>query len=295
VLDPAAAQMRSIPRDPRSWAITAASSYVIAIDNISDIPVWWSDALCTAVTGQGWADRALYSDDDVAVLSFRRVIYLTSVDPGGLREDFASRLIRIRLNEIADADRRTEADVAAAWQAAHPVVLAGLLDLAAGVLAVLPDVQMDGMPRMADFARLLTALDGVAGTSGMARYTEAMEDLLTDVLDSDPVAVAVRDGITEPWKGTTKQLLDKLMAPFLARSKRQAPRYFPRDFPRSPMAMSARLRRAEPALRKLGWKVEHSRGTKGRRYVSITPPPADFEVMWDLADHDGSGDDDDED
>src|SRR5205823_139858 len=117
--------------------------------------------------------------------------------------DFASRLIRIRLGEITDAARRTEADVARAWAKAHPAVLAGLLDLAVDVLKELPRVQMAGMPRMADFARVLAALDTVAGTSGMARYTEAMEDLLTDVIDSDPLAVAVRDGITAPWKGTT--------------------------------------------------------------------------------------------
>jgi hypothetical protein len=244
------------------------------------------------VTGAGWADRALWTDDDVAVLAFKRVIYLTSVDPGALREDFASRLIRLRLTGIPDTARRTEAEISSAWEQAHPVVLAGLLDLAVMVAARVPHVRMAGMPRMADFARLLTALDAVAGTTGMARYTEAMEDLLSDVIDSDPVAVAVRDGIISPWSGTTSQLLSYLMQPFLAHSKGKAARYFPKDWPRSPQALTARLRRAEPALRKLGWSIEHAKGTHGRRTVTITPPPSSgWDELAELADPCTGGDD----
>jgi hypothetical protein len=44
---------------------------------------------------------------------------------------------------------------------AHPVALGGLLDLTAAVLARLPDVRLDRRPRMADYARVLAAVDQV--------------------------------------------------------------------------------------------------------------------------------------
>ena len=54
VLDPSPADLRSYPRDVETWAISAAGSWAVAIDNVSTIPDWLSDSLCKAVTGDGW-------------------------------------------------------------------------------------------------------------------------------------------------------------------------------------------------------------------------------------------------
>jgi len=62
LVDPSSALLRSPPREPESSAIQAAGSYVVAVDNVSTIAPWWSDALCRAVTGDGWIRRRLYTD-----------------------------------------------------------------------------------------------------------------------------------------------------------------------------------------------------------------------------------------
>ena len=54
------------------------------LDNVSDIQPWLHDAICRAVTGDGLLRRQLYTDSDVSVLAFRRVVALTSIDPGRL-------------------------------------------------------------------------------------------------------------------------------------------------------------------------------------------------------------------
>ena len=82
LLDPSPAPLRSEPRDLDAWAVTAAGSWIVGIDNVSGISGWLSDVLCRAVTGDGVVKRKLYSDADLAVLAFRRVVILTSIDAG---------------------------------------------------------------------------------------------------------------------------------------------------------------------------------------------------------------------
>lgn len=84
-IDPSPAPVRSAPRDPESWAVTAGRSYVVVLDNLTTISDWLSDALCRAVTGEGFLRRALYTDAAISVVSFRRAIMLTAIDAGAVR------------------------------------------------------------------------------------------------------------------------------------------------------------------------------------------------------------------
>jgi hypothetical protein len=60
LVDPSPAELRSAPRDLEQWAVAAAGSWLVVLDNISGIPDWLSDALCRAVTGDGMVRRRLY-------------------------------------------------------------------------------------------------------------------------------------------------------------------------------------------------------------------------------------------
>ena len=109
IIDPSGAPKRTAPRDIKSWATQAFNSWALCLDNVSIIADWLSDALCRAVTGDGIVDRALYSDDDVVVLEFRRVLAMTTIDAGALAGDLAERLLTIELHTIPDRERREEA------------------------------------------------------------------------------------------------------------------------------------------------------------------------------------------
>jgi len=242
VLDPSPVPLRSAPDGVEQWAVAASASWTVGLDNLSGLPAWLSDALCRAATGDGLVRRALYSDGDVAVLSFRRCVVLNGIDLGGVRGDLADRLLAVELRRIEQTERRTaaEVDLTAADRAA---VLGALLDLTCEVLAVLPAVNLATMPRMADFARILAAVDKVTGSTGLDRYTRQAGDLAAAVLDADPFAAAVRhlmDGITTgSWEGTGGALLELLAVP--------EPR--PRSWPADAQRANAALRRIAPALR----------------------------------------------
>jgi hypothetical protein len=191
LVDPSPAPLRTPPREMRSWAASASASWIVALDNVSSIPDWLSDTLCKAVTGDGIVERALHTDDDINILTFRRCIALTSIDAGRLAGDLAERLLTVELARIPTGSRRPDAEIAARYAQAQPGVLGALLDLTAQVLAALPGVRLAALPRMADFARVLDALDRTQGWTTLADYGEAAAEANRAVLESSPVAQAI--------------------------------------------------------------------------------------------------------
>lgn len=257
LIDPSPALLRSEPRDSEGWAMTAAGSWAVCIDNVSRIPGWWSDALCKAVTGDGWVRRKLYTDSDLAVLTFRRCIVLTSIDAGALRGDLGDRLLLIDLERIDDANRRTEADLDLEYQIVRPRLLGSLLSAVARTLAALPGVKLDTMPRMADFARVLAALDSacpeLTGGRALDLFIAQRTRIAQDVVDGDPVAAAVVQFIDNhgEWTGTASKLLDLLIPEGDSRTLK--------GWPKTASGMGSALRRNVSPLRSLGIDVDHDR------------------------------------
>jgi hypothetical protein len=261
LIDPCASQLRTAPRNVEDWAVAAAGSWMTCLDNVSDIQPWLSDAICRAVTGDGLLRRQLYTDSDVSVLAFQRVVAMTSIDPGRLAGDLADRLLVVELERIAADDRQADRAITAHWRDRHPEVLAGLLNFTTKVLRQLPTVRRNQLPRMADYGRVLLAADQILATDGYTRYTEQAGQVAEQVADADSVALAIRERITSPFRGTASQLLGKLAA-----------EHPPRDWPTTPQGMGGRLARAAPVLRALGWTVEPPDRTRRDRNWIIEPP-----------------------
>jgi hypothetical protein len=256
LVDPSAATKRSQPRDVKAWATQAFNSWALCLDNISTIPPWLSDTLCKAVTGDGIVDRALYTDDDVVVLTFRRVLLMTTIDAGALAGDLAERLMMLDLQLIDEVHRATEEDLDAAYAAARPAILASLLDLLAAVLRELPNVRLERKPRMADFARVLAAVDAVQGWSTLADYTTASQNVAADALEGDPFGSAVVAFVEThgTWSGTAAQLLDLVPPP---------DGYHPK-WPKDATRAGGQLKRLAPMLRSVGITFDDSQRSADR-------------------------------
>ncbi len=263
LLDASPAPLRAPPRDPNDWGVSAAGSWIVPLDNISKIPEWLADAMCRAVTGDGLVRRALFTDSDLAVLSYRRVLVLTTIDAGALSGDLADRLLPVELERIPPESRRTDDDIATHFREAHPRILGALLDLAAKVLEALPGVELPGLPRMADAGRVFAALDAVLGTEAFATYLELGAQLASDVVDDDDVARVIRAYVGEhgALEGTAAECLEYL-----------TPESAPKGWPASPRALAGRFRRIAPALREVGIAVSWDREAHtGRRLYRVLP------------------------
>jgi hypothetical protein len=247
LLDPSPVPLRKPPRDADSWITAAAGSWVVGLDNLSDVPPWLSDSLCRASTGDGDVRRKLYSDSDYTVFSFRRCVLFSAIDVGALAPDLADRTVAINLDLISDEARSDEETFWGRWADAHPQLLGAVLDLAARVIARLPAVKLTKTPRMADFARILAAVDAELGSAAFSRYSQQAENLAEESLDNDPFARAIRETITD-FTGTSGALLQEV--------KPQREDWKPpKGWPASSRAVTGKMKRLAPAFRKTGWQV----------------------------------------
>lgn len=267
LLDPSPVPYRKPPKDADSWITAAAGSWLVGLDNLSAVNAWLSDTLCRAVTGEGDVRRKLYSDSDLATFSFRRCIALTSIDLGSTPGDLAERLLPATLDVIPEEARRDETTMWAEWEDTHPRLLGAILDLVAGVAGVLPTVSARRLPRMADYARILAAVDQLHSTQGFDRYLGSQGRLALDTLAGDPFITAVTESITEPWEGTAAQLLASLEASDEVRRSKK--------WPDNARAVTQRLRRQAPVMRKTGWAISDDGGQNkdGVTRWSISPAP----------------------
>src|SRR5262249_41432398 len=143
-----------------------------------------------------------------------------------------------------DHQRRDEEDLTTAYAEARPAIMAALLDLLAKVLAKLPHTRLGRKPRMADFAKILAAVDAVQGWTTLADYTAASQNVSAAALEGDPFGCAVVGFITThgTWTGTAGQLLDLVPPP---------DGYHPK-WPKDATRAGGQLKRIAPLLRSVG-------------------------------------------
>ena len=271
LVDPSEAPLRSVPRNEHDLFIATRSAHVIALDNLSGVPAWLSDALCRLSTGGGYAARELYSDDEEVVISAERPLILNGIDEVVARGDLADRAIFLTLNAIPDTARKPEAELWARFEETRPRILGALLDALVEGLRRLPDVKLDRLPRMADFATWAVACEGAIFEAGafMQAYTGNRADAIQSVIDANPVASAIRDLMQDrmEWTGTAAELLAEL-EPKAGDSVTKG-----KEWPANGQALSRRLNRVKSAVRPAGIEIERTKLGGGQRQILISARP----------------------
>ena len=254
LLDPNSAPLRALPRDDRDLFIAATNSHVLAFDNVSAVPPWISDTLCRLATGGGFAVRQLYTDQDEVLFNATRPVVLNGIGNIVTRPDLADRAIFLTLAPIPEERRRSEKAFWAAFEEAKAQILGALLDVVAHGLRELPSIRLETLPRMADFALWATACETAIWPRGtfQAAYAGNRDNAVYSMIEADPVAYAIRALMDKRtvWTGTASDLLGALeeeVSEKMAKAK---------TWPASPRALSGRLRRAAPCLRKTGIDIK---------------------------------------
>jgi hypothetical protein len=234
---------------------------------------WISDTLCRLSTGGGFSVRQLYSDGDEVLFDAARPTILNGIDSVITRPDLADRALFLTLEPIADTNRRPEQEIMEAFERARPLILGALFDGVSRGLCDLPRTRLDRLPRMADFARWAAAAESAfwpAGTFSLA-YQGNRADIVSDVLEADPVATAVMGYMREqagPVSHTAAALLS-FLSELVSTQQRKA-----KGWPDTPRALSSRLRRCAPFLRKVGISVEFG-GREGHARARVIRLSAD--------------------
>ena len=269
--DPSKVKERRLPREDRDLHIHANNSHVLAFGNVSALPDWLSDSLCSLATGGGFATRTLYTDQDEQLFNAMRPVILNGIE-FTTRSDLADRVIFLKLPPIRDAKRRTEQDLWDDFEAKRPYILGALLDVVSHGLRELPNTPKIAYPRMADFAHWITACESALWELGSFKdaYANNRAEASLDVLEADPIAVALRL-LTQKlakrkiydWSDTAANLLtelDELVGE--KESKRK-------HWPGSAAVLGQRLRRLKKRLQQSGIEISFDDRHAKKRLITI--------------------------
>jgi len=269
LLDPNKADLRAEPHDTRDLAIAAGNGWVVALDNLSHIKPWLSDALCRLSTGGGFGTRELFTNREEEIFDAQRPVVLNGIEEVATRGDLLDRCVSIELEPIPEERRRPESELWAEVRASAGKILGALCGAVAHALRTHRDVRLSKLPRMADFAVWATAAErglGLPEGAVMAAYSSNRAAANDVALDSSQVASLVIAMVREQgkWAGTATELLGVIDA----RADDQMRRA--KWWPKSARAVAGVLRRLAPNLRVAGFEVEFGRANEPNRSKKIT-------------------------
>lgn len=269
LIDPCIAELRSEPRAERDLVIYASRVRIVALENLSTVTPWLSDALCRLATGGGFGTRELHTDRDEVLFDVTRPVLLNGIPELATRADLADRTIAVELPAISEHNRRAEAELWAEYQAIRPGVLGALLDCAAAALRGIDAVRLNRLPRMADFARWATAAEPAIGC-GQGAFVRAYGDARARSTDTaieaapiGPAVLGLMRGRNE-WSGTASELLAEL------RDLAGEPATKERGWPKQGNKLSEALRRIAPSLRAVGIDARQGEGRQKRIWTLST-------------------------
>lgn len=270
LVDPDQSPQLTKPRSERDLQIAATNSWTLSYDNLSGLRDGLSDAFCRLATGGGMKTRKLLTDQEEIIFNVKRPIILNGIDRLLYRGDLAERAVLLTLPRIPEESRQREVDLWREFQSVRPKLFGAILDSLSAALANIHRVDLDRMPRMADFAAWVTAAEPALpwepGTF-LAAYEQNRGGVIEGSLENDPVAMAVMDLASglgffrDSWSGTPTRLLVTLTA----RAGMAGIQTAGRDWPKAANKLTERLNRLAPFLSAKGIEIESGWGARGRK------------------------------
>jgi hypothetical protein len=251
LIDPSSAPLGGLPRTERELQGLASQRYLQAFDNASALTIPMSDAFCRLSTGSG-----------------SRPIILNGIEDVVTRPDLADRCLFINCDSIPDERRRSAGELWAAFEKVRAEIIGLLLDGLSHGLRILPETRPEQLPRMADFARWVTACEGALWPKGTfsAVYAAHHAEVVERLIGADPVASAIRRLAAKQriWSGTASEL-DNFLRALTGNLD------FTKAWPLDSARLATRLRQLAPSLNKLGIEMSFNRSGHDRtRLITIS-------------------------
>lgn len=252
LVDPSEIPVRSVSRDEEALLIAVQGRAVLAFDNVSNLHSEMADAWCRLSTGGGIGKRTLYSNDEETLIGAKIPLLWTSIVPVTInRPDLQDRTITVRLEALEGRDFRTERDIDTAFQAMRPQMLGALFTAVSEALQNQDTIELETMPRLADFATWVEAAAPAFGWNE-GEFSTALEasNLLASAMavDSSPAARLVHRFMRqrESWAGPVSDLLTEIKNIASDDDRRQ------QSFPKDSARLGVQMRRMQPPLARLG-------------------------------------------
>ena len=215
IINPSIIPLLSLSKDKTELIQQISHHYFIPYDNITSLPEWASDIFCRAVTGEGNTKRRLYSDDEDIIYSYRRCVGLNGINCVAMKPDLLDRSILIELQRIPLKKRREEKKLWKEFNQVKPLILGGIFNTLSKALSIYPNVSLNSLPRMADFAHYGYAVAdalGIGGNKFLQVYYDNIKTQNEQVIEGNPLASCLMEFMKDKlnWEGTASELLKEL-------------------------------------------------------------------------------------
>ncbi len=251
LIDPSQMETLTFSDGHREFVQQAAHHYFAPFDNLSSMSSENSDLLCRIVTGEAFSKRALYSNDDDIVYSFRHVLGLNGINVIATKADLLDRSLLIGFEAMPHWT--SQKVFWPKFQKAKPRILGAILDVLVAALRIVDDTSEPEEMRMADFGRFgcaITQAMGLESNDFLNAYRRNIgrqndEAIAASVLG--PVVTKFME-LRNEWSGTaTELLMDLRVQAETLKIDTKA-----KHWPKSPHWLWKRLKEIIPNLEKIG-------------------------------------------
>ena len=267
ISDPSVAINRRLPKTERDTAIALGSEAIPCFDNLSGIDDGIADLFCVASTGGVSTSRALFTDDEEALITLKCPIIANGIEDLGQRGDLLDRTIVLDLDPIPDDERKPEKEIMGIIEENRAKLFGALLDITVQGLNRIETVELENPPRMADFAEWACACLGNAAPRFIEIYKDARTNTSIDLVELNKLPAAIYGFVMsrpeKAWKGSASLLLAELNQFMFIHPGQE-----PRDWPTTPNKMGSELRRFTQALETKGIQIKNTR-LHGNRVISL--------------------------
>ena len=268
LVDPSSNPLRSPPKEERDLIAQAASNWVVAMDNLSYLQAWLSDAICRLATGGGHSARTLYTDLEEISLAVKRPVFLNGIEDVAVRPDLADRALQIELEEIPEENRMTEKALWPEFDRHKTEIFSAILDALSCALRNRPKIKIKYPPRMADAVFWVTAGEtsfGFKRGTFLKAYAKNLDESAAAAIELNPVGLAITQLLEkqDEWSGTSTELLEALGALVGEEQRRE------KSWPKNARSLGHALRRLAPALRRAGFDYQRPEREAKRRIIVL--------------------------
>jgi hypothetical protein len=249
----------NMPRTPEDLIKRLNNNWLCPFDNISKLQAWQSDCICRAITGEGYSQRKLYSDNEEMILQFQSIIILNGINVVATSPDLLDRSIILELKRIPKTKRKKEKTLQREFDDVRPLILGGMFDVLSRAMGLYVEVEnkLVELPRMADFCTWGFAIAEAMGGHGdefIKAYNENIKFQNWQVVDSNPVAGCLIRFMAErdEWEGSPGDLLKELEAIAKASGIQTKSKIWPKE----PNILTRRLNELKVNLSELGFAIK---------------------------------------
>lgn len=259
-------------RNEKDFMLTANQRWVLGLDNVSFLDANVSDIFCKLVTGACYTARVLYTDEDLLIRRFRRVVIINGINLPVDKPDLMDRCLLMPMERIPPERRQAESDLNAKFDAIKGELFGGCFDVLAKAMEIRPTVVLPTKERMADFhvwgCAIAKAL-GYTQEDFLNAWAKNIELQHEEALEASPLAALVMEWFkSNPYQhfltGTPSAVFKKL------KEKADDAGIDERILPRGPLAFGRKLQEVRSNLEAHGYIIDRTRGKN--RAITIHKP-----------------------